>query len=65
MKLDRIVGDTLHLSSVDLVHGTPVLDIKPYLPYADSVSGASVPHWVLDSPVPSLGTASSASVVLL
>ena len=58
VKLDRIVGDTLHLSSVDLVHGTPVLDIKPYLPYADSVAGATVPHWVLESPVPSLGSVS-------
>jgi hypothetical protein len=37
------------------VHGTPVLDIKPYLPYADSVAGATVPHWVVESPVPSLG----------
>lgn len=26
----------LHLKGVDLVDGTPVLDIKPYLPYADS-----------------------------
>jgi tRNA-Thr(GGU) m(6)t(6)A37 methyltransferase TsaA len=58
VKLDRIVGDTLHLSSVDLVHGTPVLDIKPYLPYADSIAGATVPHWVVESPVPSLGSVS-------
>ncbi|MCK3654760.1 tRNA (N6-threonylcarbamoyladenosine(37)-N6)-methyltransferase TrmO [Pasteurellaceae bacterium Macca] len=26
----------LHLGSVDLVDGTPILDIKPYLAYADS-----------------------------
>lgn len=26
----------LHLGSVDLVNGTPILDIKPYLAYADS-----------------------------
>lgn len=26
----------LHLGSVDLVNGTPILDIKPYIPYADS-----------------------------
>lgn len=58
VKLDRIVGDTLHLSSVDLVHGTPVLDIKPYLPYADSVQGAAVPQWVLHAPVPELGSVS-------
>jgi tRNA-Thr(GGU) m(6)t(6)A37 methyltransferase TsaA len=30
----------LHLKGVDLLDGTPVLDIKPYLAYADSVPGA-------------------------
>lgn len=32
--------DSVHLfvSGVDLVDGTPILDIKPYIPYADSVS---------------------------
>ena len=28
-------GPVLHLSGVDLVDGTPILDIKPYIPYAD------------------------------
>jgi len=31
----------LHFKGGDLVNGTPVYDIKPYLPYADSVSHAS------------------------
>ena len=31
---------TLHLRGVDLLDGTPVLDIKPYLPYADSLPEA-------------------------
>ena len=30
----------LHLSATDLLDGTPVFDIKPYLPYADSISNA-------------------------
>jgi tRNA-Thr(GGU) m(6)t(6)A37 methyltransferase TsaA len=30
----------LHLRGADLLDGTPVLDIKPYLPYADSVPDA-------------------------
>ncbi len=30
----------LHLKGVDLLDGTPVLDIKPYLPYADSIPEA-------------------------
>lgn len=31
----------LHVGGIDLLDGTPVIDIKPYLPYADSISGAS------------------------
>jgi len=30
----------LLLSNIDLVDGTPILDIKPYLPYADSLPNA-------------------------
>lgn len=40
VKLDRISvdskkGPVLHVSGVDLMDGTPIYDIKPYLPYAD------------------------------
>lgn len=31
----------IHCEGIDLVDGTPVLDIKPYLPYADSVPEAA------------------------
>lgn len=30
--LEKIQGSTLYISGVDMVDGTPVLDIKPYLP---------------------------------
>ena len=33
-------GVRLHLSGIDLLDGTPVLDIKPYLPYVESVPDA-------------------------
>ena len=36
----------LTISGVDLVHGTPVVDIKPYVPHYDSVPEATVPQWV-------------------
>ncbi|MEN8139507.1 MAG: tRNA (N6-threonylcarbamoyladenosine(37)-N6)-methyltransferase TrmO, partial [Bacteroidota bacterium] len=36
-KLDKIVGDTLYVSGVDAFNGTPVLDLKPYLPSVDFV----------------------------
>lgn len=32
---------TLSVKGVDLLDGTPILDIKPYIPYADSISEAS------------------------
>ena len=31
----------LHLKGIDLLDGTPVLDVKPYLPYADCLPRAS------------------------
>ncbi len=44
VKLDKIVkkdnGLQLLISGADLVDGTPVLDIKPYVPYADCISDA-------------------------
>lgn len=33
--LEGVKGDTLALSGVDLVDGTPVLDVKPYIPSYD------------------------------
>ncbi|AEA78025.1 conserved hypothetical protein [Vibrio cholerae LMA3984-4] len=30
----------LELGSVDLVNGTPIIDIKPYIPYSDSITDA-------------------------
>lgn len=34
-KLDAIIGNTLLLSAIDLLDGTPVVDIKPYVPDYD------------------------------
>jgi len=45
VRLEKIIREKkethLYLSGVDLMDGTPVLDIKPYLPYADAISDAS------------------------
>lgn len=45
VKLERVAIEqgrvTLHLSGVDLLDGTPVLDLKPYLPYADRIPTAT------------------------
>ena len=40
VRLEGIVDGRLLLSGVDLLDGTPVLDIKPYVPYADAIGDA-------------------------
>lgn len=41
VRLERVEGLTLHVLDVDMIDGSPVLDLKPYVPYADSVDEAS------------------------
>lgn len=44
VKLEKVKattkGKVLVVSGADLVNGTPIFDIKPYLPYVDSIPGA-------------------------
>ncbi len=39
-------GNILRVQGLDAIDGTPVIDIKPYLPGYDSTPDASVPDWV-------------------
>lgn len=41
VRLEKIEGLALYVRDVDLVDGTPILDIKPYLRWADSVPTAT------------------------
>lgn len=41
IEFDKKDGPVLVISGADMMNGTPVFDIKPYLPSADSVSGAT------------------------
>lgn len=41
VRLVRVEPLVLHVLDVDLVDGTPVYDIKPYLPYCDAIPEAS------------------------
>ncbi|MBR3412051.1 MAG: tRNA (N6-threonylcarbamoyladenosine(37)-N6)-methyltransferase TrmO [Bacteroidales bacterium] len=36
VEMNEQLGPVLHVSGADLMDGTPIYDIKPYLPYADS-----------------------------
>ncbi|MCE5182816.1 MAG: tRNA (N6-threonylcarbamoyladenosine(37)-N6)-methyltransferase TrmO [Betaproteobacteria bacterium] len=45
VELEKIIVEQgkvlLHLKGIDLLDGTPVLDIKPYLPYSDRIAEAT------------------------
>jgi tRNA (adenine37-N6)-methyltransferase len=40
VELVRVDGLTVHVRGVDLIDGTPLLDIKPYVPYTDAIADA-------------------------
>jgi tRNA-Thr(GGU) m(6)t(6)A37 methyltransferase TsaA len=44
-RLRRIEGATLGVEDLDLIDGTPVVDVKPYIAFYDSVPKASIPKW--------------------
>ncbi len=39
-------GNILKVEGLDAIDGTPVIDIKPYIPGYDSVTNAEVPQWI-------------------
>ena len=39
-------GNIIKIKGLDIVDGTPILDIKPYTPQYDRVEKAKVPEWV-------------------
>jgi len=39
-------GNILRVEGLDAIDGTPVIDIKPYIPGYDSVTNAKVPLWI-------------------
>jgi tRNA-Thr(GGU) m(6)t(6)A37 methyltransferase TsaA len=47
VRLEAIVDTTLHVVNVDIVDGTPLLDIKPFIPTMDSQYGANL-GWLAD-----------------
>lgn len=44
-RLLGIDGDVVRVEGLDLIDGTPVLDIKPYIPLYDAVPKAKLPKW--------------------
>lgn len=46
VKIMAVRGSTLTVKGLDAVDGTPVVDIKPYVPHFDRVEGATTPEWM-------------------
>ena len=44
-RLRKIEGATLEVEDLDLIDGTPVLDVKPYIAFYDAVPKATLPKW--------------------
>ncbi|XP_076791131.1 tRNA (adenine(37)-N6)-methyltransferase isoform X3 [Arvicanthis niloticus] len=59
--LEKVEGGAVYLSGIDMIDGTPVLDIKPYIADYDSPQSCSVQnsHHNPGAAAPSDGTASS------
>jgi tRNA-Thr(GGU) m(6)t(6)A37 methyltransferase TsaA len=45
VKLEKVEGLKIFISESDILDGSPILDIKPYLPYSDSFPGSKT-GWV-------------------
>jgi tRNA-Thr(GGU) m(6)t(6)A37 methyltransferase TsaA len=48
VKLLERRGNILKVKGLDAIDGTPVIDIKPYIPGYDSDSDAKTPTWMTD-----------------
>ena len=46
VRLLQSQGNILKVQGLDAINGTPVIDIKPYIPGYDSVAKAKVPSWI-------------------
>jgi tRNA (adenine37-N6)-methyltransferase len=41
-----VKNNVVEIEKIDAFEGTPILDLKPYLPGYDSTPNASVPDWI-------------------
>ena len=51
IEVDGTRGPVISISGVDLMDGTPILDIKPYVPYADAIPDAAAGFTATARPV--------------
>lgn len=41
IKIEQGLGPVIYVSGADLMNGTPIYDIKPYVPYSDCITDAA------------------------
>ena len=46
VRLLSVEGNILAVQGLDAIDGSPVLDIKPYIPGSDTVKDATTPAWI-------------------
>lgn len=51
VRIERVDGTCVHVSGADLLDGTPVIDVKPYVPSYDAIPHARIPDWLAHAPV--------------
>ena len=50
VELVKIEDCTLFVKGLDAFEGSPIIDIKPYIPRADSIPEVRVPEWTFRGP---------------
>lgn len=45
-RLLKVAGNILEIADLDARDGTPLLDIKPYIPTGDAIPEAVTPEWI-------------------
>ena len=50
VELMKVEGCALTVKGLDAFEGSPIIDIKPYIPRADSIPNARVPEWTRRGP---------------
>ena len=50
VELLKVEDCVLTMKDLDALEGSPIIDIKPYIPRADSIPSARVPEWTSHGP---------------
>jgi len=45
-RIVKLSGNVIEVAGLDARDGTPIVDLKPYIPKGDSIPAATAPEWV-------------------